>query len=115
MDIESFRNYCLEKNGVMEGFPFNETVLVFKVMGKMFALIDVETYEVIALKCDPVRAIELREQFTGISSAYHFNKKHWNGVATNGSVPDQLMYELIDHLYDLVVKGLPKKMREKLS
>ena len=115
MDIESFRNYCLEKNGVTEGFPFNETVLVFKVMGKMFALIDVETYEVIALKCDTVRAIELREQFTGISSAYHFNKKHWNGVATNGSVPDQLMYELIDHSYDLVVKGLPKKMREKLS
>lgn len=115
MNIESFRNYCISKPGVTEEFPFNETALVFKVMGKMFALINVDTFGSIALKCDPERAIELREQYAGISTAYHFNKKHWNGVATDGSVPDPLMYELIDHSYGLVVEGLPRKLKEELE
>lgn len=115
MNIEEFREYCIAKPGVTEGFPFDETTLVFKVMDKMFALIDVDSFATIALKCDPERAIELREQYAGIHTAYHFNKKHWNGVDTNGSVPDALMFELIDHSYDLVVSGLTKKLKEELG
>jgi len=115
MNIEEYRNYCLAKNGVTEEFPFNEIALVFKVMGKMFALIDVEKFESISLKCDPERGVELREQYSGINYAYHFSKKHWIGVATDGSVPEPLMYELIDHSYGLVVSKLPKKLKEKLG
>ena len=115
MHIESFRNYCIAKPGVTEEFPFNETALVFKVMGKMFAPIDVDSFDTIALKCDPGRALELRERYAGITTAYHFNKKHWNGVTTDGSVPDALMYELIDHSYELVVSGLPGKLKEELE
>lgn len=114
MNIEDYRNYCLAKSEVTESFPFNETVLVFKVMGKMFALIDVEEYAFMNLKCDPEKSIELRELYTGITGAYHFNKKHWNSVSTDGAVPDNLMYELIDHSYDLVVDKLPKNLRDKL-
>lgn len=115
MNIEEYRNHCLAKAGVTEEFPFNETALVFKVAGKMFALIDVEKFEVISLKCDPDRGAELREQYSGINYAYHFNKKHWIGVATDGSVTDDLMYELIDHSYELVVNKLPKKLKEELN
>lgn len=114
MNIEEYRNYCLAKSAVTEDFPFNETVLVFKVMGKMFALINIEEYEIISLKCDPERGAELRERFSGINTAYHFNKKHWIGVATDGSVPNKLMYELIDHSYDLVVNKLSAKLKEQL-
>lgn len=114
MNIEEYRNYCLTKPEVTESFPFNKTVLVFKVLGKMFALIDVEEYTFLNLKCDPERSIELRELYPGITGAYHFNKKHWNSVSTNGTVPDKLMYELIDHSYDLVVDKLPKNLRDKL-
>ncbi len=115
MNIEEYRNYCIQKSGVTEEFPFNETALVFKVMGKMFALIDVEKFESISLKCDPERGAELREQYAGINYAYHFNKKHWIGVATDGSVPEQLMYDLINHSYKLVVSKLTKKVKEKLA
>ncbi len=115
MNIEEYRNYCIGKPGVTESFPFNETVLVFKVMDKMFALIDVEEYLFINLKCDPGRSIELREMYPGITGAYHFNKKYWNSVSTDGSVPDKLMYELIDHSYELVVDKLPKKLKEELA
>ena len=114
MNIESYRDYCLLKPAVTEEFPVNETALVLKVVGKMFALINVDKFEVISLKCDPGRAIELREQYSGINTAYHFNKKHWNGVSTDGSVTDNMLMELIDHSYDLVVLGLPKKLRESL-
>lgn len=114
MNIEEFREHCIAKPGVTEEFPFNEKALVFKVMGKMFALINVDSFDTIALKCDPERAIEMREQYVGINTAYHFNKKHWNGVDTNGSVPDALVYELIDHSYELVVRGLTKKQKEEL-
>ena len=114
MNIEEYRNYCLAKLEVTESFPFNETVLVFKVLGKMFALTDVEKYAFINLKCDPDRSIELREIYSGITGAFHFNKKYWNSVSTDGSVPDNLMYELIDHSYDLVVSKRPKKLRDQL-
>jgi predicted DNA-binding protein (MmcQ/YjbR family) len=115
MNIEEYRNYCIKKTGVSEEFPFNDIALVFKVAGKMFALIDVEKFESISLKCDPEKGVELREQFSGINYAYHFSKKHWIGVSTDGSVPEKMMYELIDHSYDLVVSKLPKKLKEELN
>ncbi len=115
MNIEEYRNYCLAKKGVTEEFPFNEIALVFKVMGKMFALIDVEKFDSISLKCNPERGVTLREEYAGINYAYHFNKKHWIGMATDGSVPKKLMYELINHSYELVVSKLPKKIKQELE
>lgn len=115
MNIEFFRNYCIQKPGVTEEFPFGENTLVFKVMGKMFALADVDAFESINLKCEPEKAIELRETHEGVNPGYHMNKKHWNTVEMDGSLPDQFVIELIDHSYDLVVKGLPKKAREALN
>ncbi len=115
MNIEYYRDHCLLKPGVTEGFPFDEKVLVFKVMGKMFALTDVDEFEFINLKCDPVRAIELRAGNPGITPGYHMNKEQWNSVLTDGSVSDQLLMELIDHSYDLIVAGLPKKLRGQLA
>lgn len=112
MDIEKIWEYCSKKNGVSESFPFNETTLVFKVGNKIFALLDVEKFFGINLKCDPEKAIELREQYSGISGAYHMSKKHWNTVSINEGVPNALIYELIDHSYELVFKSLPKKIKD---
>lgn len=115
MNIEFFRDYCIQKPGVTEEFPFGENTLVFKVMGKMFALADVDAFESINLKCEPEKAIELRETHEGVNPGYHMNKKHWNTVEMDGSLSDQFVIKLIDHSYDLVVKGLPKKAREALN
>ena len=115
MHIDEYREYCLAKKGVTEEFPFDEVVLAFKVMGKVFALTDVDFFESVNLKCDPVRALELRETWSGIIPGYHMNKKHWNTVKMDDSVPDELFKELIDHSYDLVVKGLTKKLRSELE
>jgi len=115
MDIEIVRQYCLEKKGVTEGFPFNETTLVFKVMDKIFALLNLEFPHSINLKCDPVRAIELREKFEDITPGYHMSKKHWNTLDLNGTLDDKLVRELIDHSYDLVVDRLPKKTKRSLD
>ncbi|MFD0977580.1 MmcQ/YjbR family DNA-binding protein [Salinimicrobium gaetbulicola] len=116
MDIESFRLYCLAKKGVTEEFPFDEKTLVFKVMNKMFALCGLERIPLqIALKCDPERAIELREEYDGlITGAYHMNKTHWNSLVVE-MLPPGLVRELIDHSYDLIVKSLPKKVQEELK
>ena len=115
MNIEEYRDYCLSKHGVTEGFPFDDKVLVFKVMGKMFALTDVDSFESINLKCDPDRAYELRESNPGIAPGFHMNKTNWNTVATDGSVDDALLYELIDHSYEMVVSGLTRKLRLELE
>jgi len=115
MNIEDFREYCLSKPGVSESFPFDETTSVFKVCGKMFALTDLVDEFSINLKCDPEKAIALREQFPAVNPGYHMSKKHWNTIAVDGSMNDQLLYELIDHSYDLVVKSLPMKVRKSLS
>lgn len=115
MDIISFREYCLAKQGVTEHFPFDENTLVFKVGGKMFALCDVDEFQSVNLKCDPERAIELREQYSGIIPGYHMNKSHWNTVDVKGSVPQQLFRQLVDDSYALVLASLPKKDREKLA
>lgn len=115
MNVEEFRDYCMNKKGVTEGFPFDETTIVFKVMGKMFALSGIEDFASINLKCDPERAIELREQYHSINPGWHMNKKHWNTVEVNGDANDQKIYELIDHSYDLVKQSLTKKLKEELG
>jgi len=115
MNIEEYRTYCLSKPGTSEGFPFDEKTLVFKVMGKMFALADVDEFISINLKCLPDLAIELREQYHSVNPGYHMNKVHWNTVDVNGDLPDQKLYELIDLSYNLVVKGLTKKQKEELE
>ncbi|MBC6426688.1 MAG: MmcQ/YjbR family DNA-binding protein [Ekhidna sp.] len=115
MNIEEFRDYCLNRPGTTEGTPFGPDVLVLKVMGKMYALTDTDTFEYINLKCDPEYAIELREEYDGsIRPGYHMNKKCWNSVDTDGSVSDKKIRHLINHSYELVVSKLPKKLKEEL-
>ncbi len=114
MHIESFRTYCLAKKGVTEELPFGEGTLVYKVMGKMFALTGMEGHPLsFNLKCDPELAMELREQYACVQPGYHMNKKHWNTVTADGSVSDVVLQEWIDHSYNLVVKGLPKSLRQE--
>lgn len=116
MNIEEIRDYCLAKPGVTEGFPFDETTLVFKVMNKMFALTGLEgDPPYVNLKCDPERAIGLREQFEAIQPGWHMNKAQWNSVYFTGNIPQDLVLELIDHSYELVVQGLKRKDRERLK
>ncbi len=115
MNIEEYRNFCIAKPGVTEGFPFDNRTLVFKVMGKMFALTNIEDFDGINLKCDPNKAIELREKHEGITSGYHMSKKHWNTVSTTSDVPDKTIYHLINHSYELVVSKLPKKIKKELK
>lgn len=113
MDVESVREYCIGKKATTESFPFDDTSLVVKVMGKMFALIALESVDKIALKCDPDYAVELREKYDGVEPAYHFNKKYWNQVFFVSDVDDKLLKSLIDHSYDEVVKKFPRKLRQE--
>lgn len=115
MNIETFRGYCLAKAGVSEGFPFDDKTLVLKVVDKMFTLTSLEGDFRINLKCDPERAIELREQYPAVQPGYHQNKKHWNTIIVDGSIPDELLKQWIDHSYELVVAKLPKRVRETLN
>ncbi|HMQ48767.1 MAG TPA: MmcQ/YjbR family DNA-binding protein [Saprospiraceae bacterium] len=112
MDIETFRLYCLAKPGVEESFPFGEDTLVFKVYGKIFAItgLDNPVFEV-NLKCDPDRAIELRENHEEIRPGWHMNKQHWNTVFFEGELDDAFLQELIDHSYTLIYNSLSKKIR----
>ena len=115
MDIEKLREYCLSKNNATEDFPFDESTLAFRIKGKMFCLIDVENPGTINLKCDPERALELREEYEEIIPGFHMNKKHWNTVDISGTLKDNFICELIDHSYDLVVKTLPKKLKADIT
>jgi predicted DNA-binding protein (MmcQ/YjbR family) len=115
MNIEKLRDYCIAKPAVSEDFPFDETTLVFKVAGKIFALTDLEGDLRINLKCDPEKAISLREQYPAIIPGYHMNKKHWNTVIIDGSFDISLLMELIDHSYQLVVDSLPMKVRSQFN
>ena len=120
MNIEAFRDYCLSKQYVTECFPFDEDTLVFKVAEKMFTATSLKKWESgdrsVNLKCDPERSLELRDQYDGIIPGYHMNKKHWNTVTIEyGDVPEQLIQELIDHSYHLVVSSLTKKKQRELG
>jgi predicted DNA-binding protein (MmcQ/YjbR family) len=115
MDIEKFRSYCLSKKGVTEEFPFDRSTLVFKLMGKIFALTDIDTFDGINLKCDPEKAVELREIYPSVLPGYHMNKKHWNTIVIDGSLPDKLIFQWIDSSYDLIAKSLTKKLKQELA
>lgn len=115
MNLEKLRSICLSKKGVTEEFPFDESTLVFKVMGKIFALTNVDEFGSINLKCEPEKAVELREQYDAVQPGWHMNKKHWNTVIVDGSVPDKLIREWVDHSYDLVAQALTKKQKAALE
>ena len=116
MNIESFRLYCLSKVAVEESLPFGPDTLVFKVMGKVFALTALDKADFhVNLKCDPERSIELRELYPEIIPGYHMNKKHWNTVDFEGSLTASMLKELVDHSYECVLKGFSKKQKERWS
>ncbi len=115
MNVEQYRNYCMSKPGTTEEFPFDEETLVFKVMGKMYSLTGVDSFQSVNLKCDPTLAIELREKFVGVKPGYHMNKKHWNTIMTDGSFSDENLMKWTDHSYDLVVGGLSKTLKDELK
>lgn len=114
MNIETLREYCLQKKEVTEDFPFDENVLAFRVAKKIFALTDINSKPLeVNLKCNPEKAIELREEFSSITPGFHMNKKMWNTVICDGSLSDKLIFELVNHSYDEVIKGLPKKEQKR--
>lgn len=116
LNIEQIREHCLKKKGVTEEFPFDEETLVFKVWGKIFILASLETIPLqINLKSNPEKAIELREEYEAVQPGYHMNKKHWNTVIVDGSIPNKRILEWIDESYELVVSGLKRSERQKLE
>lgn len=116
MNIEELTDYCLNKKGAEAGFPFGEDALVFKVLTKMFALTSTSGSPCkVNLKCQPEKSILLREQYEDITPGYHMNKVHWNTVNIEGDLSENLIKELIDDSYTLVVKSLTKKQKEELS
>ncbi|GGH11611.1 MmcQ/YjbR family DNA-binding protein [Mucilaginibacter phyllosphaerae] len=114
MNIEELRDYCLQKPGVTESFPFGEDTLVFKVADKVFLLTGLGS-PAFNVKCDPERAVELREQFSAVQPGFHMNKKHWNTVHTDGSLTNKQMREMIDHSYNLVFASLSKKAQAEIN
>lgn len=120
MNIDTIRDYCLSKKGVSEDFPFDADTLVFKVMGKMFVLLPLEKWEkgeaFINLKCDPDYASELREAYDSIEPGFHMSKTHWNSLYLyKNELNPKFVCELIDHSYEMVVKGMTKKLRDALN
>lgn len=117
MNIDTFRDYCLSKKGVTEELPFGPDNLVLKVMGKIFSIISLDEIPLrVNLKCDPERAIELREEYeSNILPGYHMNKQHWNTLVLDGRLDPKLVFELIDHSYELVVNGLTARLKKELE
>jgi|ERR1039458_3623187 predicted DNA-binding protein (MmcQ/YjbR family) len=116
MNLEEFREYCLSKNYATEEMPFGPETIVFKVLSKVFALTGVDTIPATAnLKCDPERAMQLREQYPSIIPGWHMNKKHWNTITLESELDDRLIRELIDHSYELVADGLSRSEKELLD
>lgn len=116
IDLQQLKKYCLSKKGVSEDFPFDDETLVFKVGSKMFALTNIKEKELkINLKCDPMMAQDLRQEYEAIKPGYHMNKTHWNTVEIDGTIDDNIIEMLIDISYDLVFKGLRKKEREEIN
>jgi len=115
-NTEELRDYCLALPGVSEDFPFDESTLVFKVGGKMFALCSLNwSYFAVNLKCDPERAVQLRESYPAIQPGYHMHKKHWNTVRPDEGLPPGMLEELVRHSYDLILAGLPKKVQPQIQ
>jgi predicted DNA-binding protein (MmcQ/YjbR family) len=115
MNIETLREYCLSKKGATESFPFDDVTLVFKVCDKIFALTGLDGELSINLKCNPEKAIELREKYSFVIPGYHMNKSYWNTVLIDDTIPDRLICEWIDHSYNEVVKKLPKAFIKQLK
>jgi predicted DNA-binding protein (MmcQ/YjbR family) len=115
MDLEAFRNYCLAKPGVTESMPFGNDTLVFKVVGKIFALAGIDEFKSINLKADPEIIPEWRESYPAVQPGYHMNKKHWNTVILDGSISEPLIFSWINHSYEQVVKKLPSRQRKELQ
>ena len=114
MNVETLREYCLAMRGVSEDFPFDEVTLVFKVEGKLFALTGLDGPPTVNLKCDPEWSMEMREKYEDIRPGFHMNKKHWNTIDLKGKLSEDMIKELIVHSYEMVVKKLPKKLRDNL-
>ncbi len=114
MNIEEVYEFCLAIPGACVEFPFDNSTLVFKVMNKMFAVLPLEKKDLLIVKCDPEKAIDLRERYCDINPAWHFNKKYWNQINLSGSVKDSLVKELIMHSYEQVLEKLPKYLRVQL-
>ena len=115
MDIETLREYCIQKPGVTESFPFGADTLVFKVGEKMFLLTNLQNPVSFNAKCNPERAVTLREEHEEVIPGYHMNKVHWNTVSLQGRLTNPFLKELIDHSYDLVYQSLPKAIKEQIS
>jgi len=105
MNIETLREYCISKKNVAESFPFGDDTLVFKAAGRIFVLANLDGDLSINLKCDPALAIELRERYSSVIPGYHMNKKHWNTIYLDGTIPDKEVFSWIDHSYELVMKN----------
>ena len=115
MDARALRECCLSQPGAVEDFPFSPGTSVFKVGGKVFAISGLERTPLeVSLKCEPELAVSLRASYDAIRPGYHLNKRHWNTVTLDGSLPDKLVRDLVEDSYDLVVGGLPKRVREEL-
>jgi predicted DNA-binding protein (MmcQ/YjbR family) len=119
MNIDQLREYCLSKKQTTEGFPFNEDTLVFKILNKMFALVPLDKWEngkaSITLKCDPEYALELREKYESVYAGPYVSNIHWNTVSIyTGELQPEFIFGLIDHSYDMVIKAMPKKLKNKL-
>ncbi|TKC00599.1 MmcQ/YjbR family DNA-binding protein [Pedobacter cryophilus] len=115
MHIESLREYCISKKGVLESFPFSDDTLVFKVANKIFLLASLDQPISFNVKCDPEEAIILREKHSEVLPGYHMNKKHWNTVYYNGSLSEIQIFEMIDHSYNLVLQSLPKILQNQIN
>ena len=116
MEIDEILDHCIAKPGAYDDFPFGEDTLVLKVSGKMFALTNLSRHPLrINLKCDPQRALQLRERYDAIEPGYHMNKRHWNTLTLDGSLPASLLAECLDHSYELVVAGLTRAQRASLT
>ncbi len=116
MNIESLRHYCLSKKGTEEGLPFGPDTLVFKVGGKLFLLAVLDAMPLqFNVKCDPEKALQLREQYDCVLPGYHMNKAHWNTIIADGTTAEKLLHQWIDESYNLVLASLPKKLKQQIS
>ena len=116
MNARELRDWCLEHEGAVEDFPFTAEHSVFKVRGKMFAISALEREPLeVSVKCEPELAVELRNSYAAIRPGYHLNKRHWNTITLDGSISDQLVRDLVEDSYDLVVSALPKRVQKELG